>query len=220
VYLNILPYICIKSNTMKKLITLLLVLISLNGYTQSKEVIEYHEEIANNSEFSNSKGLYFYKKDVKIYLEGNMPDYLKEELDSIIKELNDLIIPIEIYYVDNKEESNMELFLGGMDKFIVEYKKEHERSFLNSNWGLFWIYREGTEITNTTVFIDTKRCTHPNDQKHLLREEVTQAFGLRNDSYKYPESMFYSRWPPGISTTEYSDLDKEIIKYHYNILNN
>ena len=205
---------------MKKLITLSLLLFTFSVFSQSKEVIEYHEEIANNSEYSNSKALYFYKKDVKIFLDGNIPNYLKEELDIIIKELNDLIIPIEIYYVDNIEESNMELFIGGMDKFMEKYEMEYEKNFLKNNWGSFWIYPREGEIITTTVFVDTKRAKYPHQQKHLLREEVTQAFGLRNDSYKYTDSMFYGSWQSGISTTEYSNLDKEIIKYHYNILCN
>ena len=95
-----------------------------------------------------------------------------------------------------------------------------KKNFLKNNWGSFWIYPREGEIITTTVFVDTKRTKYPHQQKHLLREEVTQAFGLRNDSYKYTDSMFYGSWQSGISTTEYSNLDKEIIKYHYNILCN
>ena len=50
-------------------------------------------------------------------------------------------------------------------------------------------------------------------QKHLLREELTQALGFPNDSYKYEDSIFQQRWT---EVTEYSILDKEIIRLHYN----
>jgi len=205
---------------MKQLFTLLSVLLSLNCYTQSKEVIEYHEEIANTGEYSNSKGLYFYKKDVKIFVDGDIKDYLKEELDSIIKELNDLIIPIEIYYVDSKEEANMKIFFGHMDEFMSIYNMEYEKEFLEGNWGAFWIYPRGTKIMGTRIIIDTERAKSPHQQKHLLREEVTQSLGLRNDSYKYSDSMFYAGWEAGVSPQQYTDLDKEIIKYHYNFIYN
>ena len=50
-------------------------------------------------------------------------------------------------------------------------------------------------------------------QKSILREEITQSLGLCNDSWKYPNSIFYQ----GSSTnTEFSDLDKEIIQMLYN----
>ena len=50
-------------------------------------------------------------------------------------------------------------------------------------------------------------------QKHLLREELTQSLGLFNDSWKYPESIFYQGWS---TVTEYSDMDKRLIDMLYN----
>ena len=200
---------------MKKLITLLLVLVTLNGYSQSKEVIEYHEEVANHGEISKSVGLRFYKEDVKIFVDGKVDEYLKIELDNIIKELNELIDPINIYYVDNKQESNMDIYFGDMESFMKIYKLEYDREFIEHNWGAFWIYPKGTTIILSKVFIDTERTNSDISRKHLLREEVTQALGLRNDSYKYSDSMFYAKWK---NITAYSNLDKEIIKYHYNVV--
>jgi hypothetical protein len=50
-------------------------------------------------------------------------------------------------------------------------------------------------------------------KKHILREELTQSIGLLNDSMKYPNSIFYQGWT---FPTEYTELDKEVIKRHYN----
>jgi hypothetical protein len=50
-------------------------------------------------------------------------------------------------------------------------------------------------------------------QRSILREELTQSLGLYNDSWKYPNSIFYQG---GNDVTEYSDLDKEIIQMLYN----
>jgi hypothetical protein len=50
-------------------------------------------------------------------------------------------------------------------------------------------------------------------QKSVLREELTQSLGLCNDSWEYPNSIFYQGWS---TNTEYSDLDKEIIQMLYN----
>ena len=63
------------------------------------------------------------------------------------------------------------------------------------------------------AFVDIGRVKNPIRQKHILREEVTQCLGLGNDTYQYDNSIFYQ----GYSTvTEYSELDKEIIKMLYN----
>ena len=52
------------------------------------------------------------------------------------------------------------------------------------------------------------------EMKCTLREEVTQMLGLTHDSYKYPNSIFQeAKYFP---VTQYSQIDKEIIKMLYN----
>jgi hypothetical protein len=63
------------------------------------------------------------------------------------------------------------------------------------------------------MYVDIKRTKRDDAQKHLLREELTQALGLSNDSYDYPESIFYQGWT---ETTEYTELDKDVIRMMYN----
>lgn len=50
-------------------------------------------------------------------------------------------------------------------------------------------------------------------KKHVLREEITQSLGFGNDSIKYPDSIFYENFS---IVTKYSELDKAIIRKHYN----
>ena len=52
-----------------------------------------------------------------------------------------------------------------------------------------------------------------NERKHLLREELTQILGLCNDSYQFENSIFYQGWT---DTTEYAEIDKELITMLYN----
>lgn len=67
-------------------------------------------------------------------------------------------------------------------------------------------------LINIDWDVDTYRANE-GEQKHLLREELTQSLGLFNDSPKYRESIFYDGWT---TTTEYSDLDREPIQMLYN----
>ena len=63
------------------------------------------------------------------------------------------------------------------------------------------------------MYVDIERTSTNDGQKHLLREELTQSLGLCNDSYDYPESIFYQGWT---ETTEYAEIDKELIQMLYN----
>ena len=61
------------------------------------------------------------------------------------------------------------------------------------------------------MYVDTER-PNKTEQRHLLREELTQALGLAKDSGRYPKSIFQQSWT---STTEYLDIDKELIRLLY-----
>jgi hypothetical protein len=68
-------------------------------------------------------------------------------------------------------------------------------------------------INYSNVVLNTDNIRTVNHAKHVLREELTQAMGLLNDSWKYPESMFYD----GVSEpTEYAPIDRELIDILYN----
>ena len=94
-----------------------------------------------------------------------------------------------------------------------DYLKKWRLNTIEYNWGVFWIKRNNETIVSSKIFIDTKRPRSLLQQKHLLREELTQSLGFSNDSYKYENSIFQQRWT---EVTEFSQIDKEIIKLHYN----
>ena len=61
------------------------------------------------------------------------------------------------------------------------------------------------------MYVDIVRADM-NEQKHLLREELTQSLGLARDSQKYTESIFQSSWT---ITNEYAEIDKDLIRLLY-----
>jgi hypothetical protein len=202
---------------MKKLITLLIVLVTLNGYSQTDDVIEYYNEICANSEWSGKKTPSRYKKDIKIYYNGNVSDELIMELNKIVSELNELIDIVNVELVDQIDSSNVYLFFGSGEEFInsldvTQSKKNRLYRLIKSNWGIFSTNESWGTIIDSKVFVDTDRNKQLVRQKHLLREELTQSLGFPNDSYEYEDSIFQQKWT---EVTEYSDLDREIIKLHY-----
>ena len=176
-----------------------------------RESVDYFKEIALRGEFTsqiNDKPRRW-TTDINIYLHGMKTDYMILELDKIVKELNDIIVPVELKVVYEKTEANFFIFLGSMYDFQKFYPSA-ELKDLEGNWGYFQIYPYG----GGEMYVDMHR-THGDKeaQKHLLREELTQSLWLCNDSWKYPESIFYQGWR---NTTEYSELDKKIISMLYN----
>lgn len=182
--------------------------------THSTEAQEYFNEICLSDEFGNK-----YSKaepienDVKIFVEGSQPYYMTSELEDIVSDLNSLIDPIEIEIVSSKSEANTFIFLGSKTEFSQRYPNTTQS--INGAWGYFETrHNMKTGTTRSFIFVDmvdTKSNTVA--QRSVLREELTQSLGFTNDSWKYPNSIFYQG---GNDVTEYSDLDKEIIQMLYN----
>lgn len=62
------------------------------------------------------------------------------------------------------------------------------------------------------MYVDIFRANET-EQKHLLREELTQSLGLGKDSPWYSDSIFQQTF--STKTTEYAEIDKELIRLLY-----
>jgi hypothetical protein len=203
-----------------KTIFFILSFLFLNFVSPQKlnDTISYYNEITKFAEFTNKPNEpQRWKSDVKIYIDGLYDSVAKAEVYNVIEELNELISTINITVVNNKYEANLIAYFG----FCTDYDKIEPKAapYSGNNYGLFAVNSKNNEIINGSFYVDVVRCgwldTTLTDKtkKHLVREELTQSLGLYNDSMKYPNSIFYQ----GVSfTTEYSDLDKKIIRMHYN----
>jgi hypothetical protein len=178
----------------------------------SEEERTYFSKIVKRSEYHGSVPIGRWKTDMKIYVMGQKPDFLLEELNRIVGELNEIINPINIEIVDSEQESNFVILMDSQDTYndFDSYSKK----FTENNWGLF-IVNAGEDIHEGSMYIDVFRCESIEGQKHLLREELTQSLGLKNDSYDYPESIFYQGWT---ETTEYAPIDRKLIGMLYNYI--
>jgi hypothetical protein len=175
------------------------------------ETEKYFNEVVTNTEYDqNNHTISKWEKDVKIFVKGAKKQDLMIELNSIVSELNGLINPIDIKFVNKESDANLVLFFGSPEGFTKLYP--NLKPYMEENWGLFEIFGS-EEITSGRVFVDIVRNKSLTGQKHVLREELTQSLGFCNDSYSYPESIFYQDWT---ETTEYAQIDKEIIKMLYN----
>ena len=197
---------------MKTYLTSLFVLFYSVLFSQLDSVKTYYKKVAFGNEFTNdTSGERKWENDVKIFVLGKKDPELMIELTKIVKELNDLIIPINIQVVDNKDNANVLVIFGSKQDFINLDKTIEP--YVKLNEGLFKINHEGKKITNGEMYVNTEGTLTEKEKKHLLREELTQLLGLCNDSYRYKSSIFYQGWT---DTTEYAEIDKELIKLLYN----
>ena len=184
-----------------------------NGLTAYDEsVVEYFNEIALGFEFgSASEVTRKWKNDMKIFVGGTKTPIMMDELQRVIQEINALATDgFSASVVTDSLESNFYIFLGSGGDYAKKFP-----SVLNlvlSNWGLFNVYFDASNIIyGGIMYVDIDRASNI-EEKHLLREELTQSLGLAKDSNRYPDSIFQANWT---STTEYSNIDKDLVRLLY-----
>ncbi len=177
-----------------------------------KNVISYFKEVALGFEFGTaSKITRKWKIPMKIFVDGAVTTELDTELKNIISEINDLVTDgFTIEIVDTRDQSNYHIFLGSASQYASLYPDIGDLTL--SNWGLFSVYwNEFDQLTDGHMYVDIERANEA-EEKHLLREELTQSLGLARDSQKFPESIFQSAWT---RTTNYAQIDQDLIKILY-----
>ena len=173
------------------------------------EVIKYFLDIGLCPEFGNCPTPMVKKwtSDIRIQLHGNYTESDEQELGLITSELSELtglsitIVNsnpnIDIYYISHT------LF----KKYIPEYKGTAKQD------GLFVSRNHPGDSVLYTATICIRQDADQLLKNHLLREELTQSMGIPSDSRSYKDSIFQQ--DPFYKPTEYSAMDKEVIKLLY-----
>lgn len=176
--------------------------------------VEYFKEIALGFEIGNASDVTRkWNTDVIIYVAGEENEVLLSELDEILDDLNQLIPDdeIELRLTDNESESNFYVFLGKGSEYADI--NPSAANFVNSNFGLFFVrFNSFNYITSATMYVDTERPEVLN-QRHLLREELTQSLGMAQDSPRFQDSIFQSSYSG--TTVQYSQYDEAVIRMLY-----
>lgn len=177
----------------------------------SDEARVYYKEIALKSEFDENYKPKRWNEDIKIFVKGSKVGYLMDELKEICAELNNLMTGVNLVIVGEESQSNYIIYFGNQKVYNELYPSSIP--YTEHNLGLFILKSDGNGFTSGSMYVDINRVKTVNGEKHLLREELTQSIGLPNDSYMYPESIFYKDWT---ETTKYTELDKQVIQMLYN----
>lgn len=170
-------------------------------------------EITDRKRLERRRIVRRWERPVLLYIEGVKDPVLIQEAYDVIRELKALAPQLDIQWVNRREKANFLIYFGPYLEFSARYAP-HSRVRLKKNWGFFSVRwrKGGGGISQAKMYVDTDRTRDQVQRKHLLREELTQAFGLFADSKRYPSSIFYQHWS---TTTDYSELDRALIKLLY-----
>ena len=175
------------------------------------DAVQYFTDIALGSEFgSNNPHNQVVKKwrsQVRIQLHGSYTKDDEDDLEGMISELKKLTgLAIQRVYRD----ANINIHFIPADKFGVVIPQYNT---ITPQIGVFYV--ESNSITHTiqSATIAIKDSLSGDLREHILREELTQSFGLMRDSYQYNNSVFQQKVES--KPTKYAAIDKEIIRILY-----
>ena len=182
-----------------------------------EESIAYFNEIALGVEFGNFREITRkWKTPMTIYVGGDISENNRTEIEKVVAEINTLVSDgFEIQFAADSAECNFYVYLGNAAEYST-YFPEISQQVTTARGYSYLFFNQRAELTGGHLFVDTDR-TDPTEQKHLIREELTQSVGLARHSDRYPTSIFMEE---GTTVTEFSALDKEIIRllYHPNMV--
>jgi hypothetical protein len=176
-----------------------------------KDVISYFKEIALGYEYGTASSLTRkWKQNVRVFLDGTEDTVLSDELQRVAQELNELATDgFQVEIVQSRAESNVHIFVGTASQFARYYPTD--RVLAASNSGIFRVYwNSKNEIFRGHIFISNS--TSREEQRHAIREELTQCLGLGRDSETHQESIFQLRYT---TPTEFAPIDRELIRLLY-----
>ncbi len=171
-----------------------------------RPALEYFQEIAGEAEFGGSGGtLHRWLEDLRIAVYGSPTDRDRRALDAVVSDLNEIIDTVKLTQV--QADPNVEIHFVPVDEFPAI-----EPNYVEGNLGYVYIWWDADEeIHRARILISTTGVT-PSERAHLIREELTQSLGLLNDSWLYPDSIFYQGWT---DTNRYTRLDRLVIEMLY-----
>ncbi|GGE36835.1 hypothetical protein GCM10011391_14650 [Pullulanibacillus camelliae] len=184
--------------------------VSLSQRAYSRQAVDYFEAIALGAEYGGAPVIRKWQHaTISIRPFGTPTTEDLHTIKQVAQDLNPLLTTVKVKVI-SQGKANINVY------FVPEYDFPHYiPSYHAGNLGYF-NYRSNDKnvITHADVVVDSQTITQ-RIRNHLIREEITQSFGLAKDSMRYSDSIFYQ---PASYVQAYSSLDKTIIQLLYSPL--
>lgn len=169
-------------------------------------VLDYLSDVGFGQEYgSASSVLHKWTRDVTLRVYGTPTAIDLITLDETVAELNRLLTGVQVRRTDGP--ADLKNYFAPEARFSTI-----EPRYVPRNLGFFrvWWDDQGA-IYKGRILVASEEITQ-RERSHLIREELTQSLGLFQDSWQYPDSIFYQGWT---ATGEYSPIDAPTIKLLY-----
>jgi hypothetical protein len=178
-----------------------------------KKVIDYFQDLTLGFESgTQAKVIRKWQTEMKIFVGGNPGDELRNELNSVITEINSLASDgFKILLTDDTLQSTSYFFFGSADDFIARYP--YAKDLAATNWSISYFYfNNNNALTKTVSYVDTQRTQDAYARKHLLREQLSYSIGFTRNSKDFTYSIFQEAWT---TTNFFAEIDKDCIQLLY-----
>ena len=182
-------------------------------WQEAEALLPYYKEVALGAEHGTVDGkVHKWTQPILLYVR---PSSDAEKYEYYIQEMIARIEAIPGFpgfvRVVNAEAAALTLEFVTVDEMneITGAYNDPAYGYAHVSW-----YNSTGALFSGSVFIVREVDSSEADVLHALTEEFTQAMGLLNDSYKYPDSIFYQGYS---LTTQFSAEDLIILKLHYSI---
>lgn len=181
-----------------------------------EKVYEFLETVALGAEYGRQEPVASrWMRSPSLSLFGANTDETETVLQ-VVRELNELLQEGRIQIKPGKahdEKAAIRVYFADRDDFSALARKLGFE-YISGNAGYFYVWwSPGHEIYRAVVFIDKK--LKGKNRLHFVREEITQAMGLPNDSSLFKSSIFYQKGRDNGKAIAYSELDQKIIRFYY-----
>lgn len=191
--------------------------VEVKSKLTQEDIITYFQEIALGFEYGDATEITRkWETKMSVYLDGNPSSILVSKVNQTINDINELVTDgFLIEVVDIEYLANCQIYFGSVDQYNNKFPDEGIS--IESNYALGQVWWRNNVIHRARIFIDTER-SNQNQQESFVLEEITQSLGFGKDSPRYPNSVFYETPYNGGFVTEYSELDKLLIRLLYHPL--
>ena len=168
--------------------------------------LAYFSEVALGAEYgSSSKIVRKWNDDIRVQVYGVPTAADMTALQSVLRDLRAVMSGRSVEVVP--EGGNVEIHFAPEADFHTI-----DANYQPTNYGFFWVWwSRDHRLVRSRILISSTDISQ-SARSHLIREELTQSLGLMNDSWRYPESIYYQGWT---RTTEYAPIDLVVIEMLY-----
>jgi hypothetical protein len=152
--------------------------------------------------------LRYWKKEIKIYFTKNIDKKVRNEVKKFAKFLAKNIDSLNISFVNKLEKSNYLIYGINSDN---DYNYEPRIKNNKVSYYAFWNNKQ--QLYSAKLQVDSRVYKNKKDLILKTKKMFLNSLGMFNWSYRLPKEGYFSL--KYYKNKEFTDLDLEILKYHY-----